>query len=377
MTTKGNFAALTLALAGVGLVVALLPRPAVACCGDGAVAAAGAMSAGSAVSAAVAGSTGTIVQWLATINDTIGQGFGKLYSELNKQTAQQKVFEQGKITVQAQAQMERATAEAVLRYEPSPRVCFETAGGAAGGLASGEARQSLFDLNQDLLDRALYATNTQAFISGIYKDHTSKYCSAQDGSLGRCTPNPDPSLQNADVRADALLNRSSLSDPQLAAARALVANISNPVPTQTIPKAWEKTAQGQAFVAAQLVEQARASVAANSLNHAVATRMPVKGLGSAAMLNKADVSEKELMESQVRGRFESPSWYQMIAGFSVENLLRESNKMQALGLWMDLKQYERLERMEAILATQLAIEVRRDSEPRLAQAREAAAKAGQ
>src|SRR6202012_357252 len=103
---------------------------------------------------------------------------------------------------------------------------------------------------------------------------------------------------------------------------------------------------------------ARASVAAPSLNSAVAARIPVQGLGSSALLNKADISELELMESQVRGRFESPGWYKMIAGFSLENLMREQNKMQALRLWMELKSFQQMERIEAVLATQLAMDVK-------------------
>lgn len=83
------------------------------------------------------------------------------------------------------------------------------------------------------------------------------------------------------------------------------------------------------------------------------------------------------MESQVRGRFESPAWYKMLAGFSLENLMREQNKMQALKLWMDLKSFQQQERIEAVLATQLAMDVKRDSEARLQQARIVAAKAGQ
>lgn len=348
-----------------------------ACCGDGPIAAAGASAAGSAVSAAVATATTTIVTWMERINMTIASGFGKLYGEISKQTAQQRVFEQGMIAAQTQMYMEKARADADTKYELSPRVCFETAGGMAGSVASGEAQQNLNDLNRDFSKRTLFTPNTAAAISKIYDDHVSKYCSQQDAQLGRCSGPVDPSMQNADVRADAMLNTSSYSPAQIDAARALVSNIANPIPTQNIPKNWEKTPQGKAFVAGQYIEQSRASVAANSLNRAIAMRTPVAGLGSSAMLNKADVSELELMESQVRGRFESPGWYKMLAGFSIENLLREMNKMQAFKIWMDHKSFQQMERVETVLATQLAMDVKRDSESRLVAARSIAAKAGQ
>jgi len=348
-----------------------------ACCGDGPVAAAGATAAGSAVSAAIATATTTIVTWMERINMTVASGFGKLYGEMAKQTAQQRVFEQGVIAAQSQMYMEKARADAATKYELSPRVCFETAGGIAGSAATAEAQQNLNDLNRDFSKRTLFTANTAAAVSKIYDDHVSKYCSQQDAQLGRCSNPVDPSMQNADVRADALLNSSSYNTDQIDAARALVGNLANPIPTQNIPKDWEKTPQGKAFVAGQYIEQARASVAANSLNRAIAMRTPVPGLGASAMLNKADVSELELMESQVRGRFESPAWYKMVAGFSLENLVREMNKMQAFKLWMDHKSYQQMERIETILATQLAMDVKRDSESRLTAARAIAAKAGQ
>jgi len=348
-----------------------------ACCGDGAIAAAGATTAGATVSAALSAATTAMAGWLERLNFTIENGFAKLYGEISKQTAEQRIFEQGTIAAQSQLHMEKARADAAIKFEVSPRVCFETAGGAAGGLAAGETKANLNDLNRNTAQRTLFTPNTAAAISKLYDDHTSKYCSQLDSQLGRCSSPADATLQNADIRADAMLNNSSFSQTQVEAAQALVNNLTNPIPTQNIPKNWEKTPQGKAFVAGQYVEQARSSVATNSLNSAIAIRTPVQGLGTAAMLNKADVSELELMESQVKGRFESPAWYTLIAGFSLENLMREANKMQALKLWMDLKSFQQQERMEAVLATQLAMDVKRDSESRLTQARMVAAKAGQ
>ncbi len=347
-----------------------------ACCGDGEIAARGAKAAGSTVSAAISSATSTIVTWLERINLALERGFNKLYVEMNKQTAAQRVLEQGARVAQAQMMIEKAKAEAALKYELSPRTCFETAGAAASGQATAQTLTHLDNLNRDFTKRTLFTPNAAAAMAQIYTKHTVQYCSQQDFQLGRCNKPVAASLQNADVRADSMLNTTHYNSAQLDAAHTLINHLTNPVPTQPIPKAWEKTPQGKAFVAAQYIEQSRASVAANSLSHAVALRTPIKGLGSSAMLNKADVSELELMESQVRARFTSPVWYKMIAGFSLENLMREQNKMQALKLWMDLKSFQQMERIEAVLATQLALDVKRDAATHLAQARNVAAKAG-
>ncbi|MCF8869906.1 hypothetical protein [Xanthomonas campestris] len=345
-----------------------------ACCGDGVVAAAGAEAAGASVVTAVGSATTSIITQLQLMDQNVSSGFGRLYEELAKQTAAQRTFEQGAISAQTQMYMEERRAEAEEKYALSPRACFETASGVASTVAAGETKEAVNDLNRLMTDRTLNTPNTAAAIGRIYKDHAEKYCSARDAQLGRCTA-VAAELQNADVRADVLLGSASLTPAQSDAAKALVANIVNPIPTQNIPTKWENTAQGRAFVSGQLLEQARTSVAANSLNQAVAARTRIPGLGSAAMLNRADVSEREMMEAQVRGRFESPDWYKMLAAMSTENLLRELNKQSAFGLWMDYREFSQMERIESLLATDLAVTVKQDSEKRLQQARSAAAKA--
>lgn len=363
-TFKKNLVAASLATAFlVGAV------PAHACCGDGAEAAKGATGAGMAVVSSITEAATVVTQWMERLNSTIASGFGKVMAEIQRQTAALRTIEQGNVAVQTQLFMERARAEAQVRYEPSPRQCFEASGGAGAWVASAGSAQTLRALNGSFARRTLFTPNTVAAVGKIYDDHVDKYCSQQDADLGRCSQPADPVMQNADVRADATLNTSSYTPEQIAAAQAFVSNVVNPIPTQNIPRDWEKTAQGKSFVAGQYIEQARASVAANSLNAAIAARTPVQGLGSAAMLNKADVSELELMESQVRGRFESPAWYKMIAGFSLENLMREVVKINALRARAELDNYRQMERVEAVLATQLAITVQQDAEIRLREAR--------
>lgn len=349
--------------------------PAHACCGDGAAAAAGAETAGAMVAGAIESAKLTVVAWLERLNTTIAAGFGKVMAEIQRQTAAMRTMEEGNAAVLSQLHMERARAEAATRYEPSPRLCYEASGGAASSVAGAGVDQAWRALNDRAASRTLFTANTSAAVAKLYDDHAAKYCSRQDAELGRCSE-VAPELQNADVRADAMLNTTSYSSAQIDAARAFVSNVANPIPTQNIPRDWERTSQGKTFVAGQFIEQARGSVAANSLNAAIAARTPVQGLGTAAMLNKADVSELELMESQVRGRFESPAWYKMIAGFSLENLSREVVKIRALQARMDLAEYRRMERIEAVLATQLAIAVKQDAEQRQRELRAAAAKAG-
>lgn len=347
---KKSMVALSVSLClGLTLYVSF-PRQAEACCGDGAIAAAGAQSAGASVAAAITTSTTTIVGWLTQIQASIAQGFMGVMSEINKQTAQIKQIEEASLITQEAMRMEQIAADARTKFEPSPRACYEVAGGAAIGVAGGEVKETAASLNAAAADRTLKTTSSAAVVK-------------KSVELSK-------TLGGKDVRADTLYNATSIADP--VAAQALANNMLNPIPTQTLPKGFDKSPQGQVFAAEQMIEQARMSVAYASVNAAIAAKTPVKGLGSAAMFSKADVSEQELMQAMVNGRFESPGWYSMLAGMDELNLLREQNKQIALGLWMDLKRYQQFERIEANLATQLAIAVKGDSAGRLDNARNAA-----
>ncbi|MGH8156669.1 MAG: hypothetical protein ACREPQ_00985 [Rhodanobacter sp.] len=356
--------ALLLLFVGTGL----YSTRASACCGDGAIAAQGATQAGSTVSNTVTQATSTLQSWLQQIDNHIQQGFGQLQVELQRQTAEQRTIQQGSIAVQSQLYMEKARADAADKFAVSPRACFETAGGAAVATAADETAQNVNDLNRNATSRTLFTANTSAAVNQMVQNHMNQYCSAQDAALGRCSA-VSSDMQNADVRADTLLSHSSLSPSQITAAQALQANLVDPMPTQNIPQGLENTQAGKMFVAGQYIEQAGLSVAQNSLSQAIAVRTPVQGLGSSAMMNTPDISEMGLMEAQVQGRFESPQWYQMVAGMSDTNLLREMNKQMALKLWMDLRTYKQQERIETSIATILALDVRRDSQTNLKEAR--------
>ena len=343
--------------------------PAQACCGDGKIAGIAAESAGAKVVGIVEVSTEVLRAWLERLNTTIAASMGSMTAAFMKSGAAIRILSEGSVAVQSQDYMDRVRATAQVTLEPSPRACYELAGAAAGVTSAGEVTTAMNRLSESFTQRTLFTPNNAAVVAKSFADHAEKYCSQKDADLGRCARAANPSFQDADVRADFTLNTASYTPEQAEAARAYVNNLTNPIPTQNIPLTLERTDQGKTFVAGQYIEQARASVAANALNAAIAGRIPVKGLGTAAMVDKADISEQELIESQVRGRFSSTNWYAMVAGFGLDNMARELVKMRALQNWMDLKSYRQGERIESIVATQLAIDVKNDSEPRLREAR--------
>ncbi|WP_141097947.1 hypothetical protein [Stenotrophomonas maltophilia] len=376
MRLKRTSAALALAISlAIGGYFAAAPST--ACCGDGVIAATGAEAAGASVVAAIASSTSAITLWLERINSNISSGLGQVVQEVSKQTASQQVYENGTIQANTALYIEEKKGKAQEDFALSPRACYETQASSAVGSSAASSADTTRALMKGVQDRTLGTSSTAAAVDRLFRTHADKFCSDKDVALGRCSRAAPADLQNADVRADNILSRDVLSDDQFAGAEAFVHNVVNAVPTQNIPAGWEKTPQGKAFVAGQLMEQSKLSAAALSMSNMVALRRKESGLGQKAGLNVADVSPMQLLKSQVNGRFTDPAWYQMIVGpgFGEVNQLRESNKMMALQLYIDLLRYEQMERVEMILATDVATSVKRDSEQRLAQARAAAAKA--
>ena len=350
--------------------------PSAACCGDGVIAAQGATTAGATVSQSIASAAQAIGQQLQRIEDTLANGFGKTYIEMTKQTASNKTIQEGVVEAETQIYIEGRRADAEIAMRVSPRACYELQAADAMGKAESKFDAVVQSVNKASADRTLYTPNTAGAVGNIYRTHAAKYCSDQDVRLGRCSRAAPRDLQNADIRADNLIARDALSTQQDEAADAFINNILNPMPTQMLPKGWESTQAGKEFIAGQMVEQSRNSVAANSFAHMKAMRTMQPGLGRAAGLDTPDVSMKQLLRAQTDGRFLSPQWYTMIAAESSEhNLLREMNKQMALALYIDYQTYEQNERVEAILAADMAANSKRDSEVRLAAARRAAAKA--
>lgn len=325
---------------------------------------------GALIAAAVAAAQAALGKIMSgLLNTNIGNIGATIQVEAQRQIAAERQIAQGRVAAETALYMEEARADAAERYALSPRACHDTAAGMAAAAGVGEAREAVSGMMRDLTARGINVPSTSAAVTSIFRDH-AKFCSAESARMGRCTSPASPELQNADIRVDALLTRSALTPEQQDAAQALCRNITAPVPVQNLPRGLEKTEAGRQFVAAQLVQQARVSAAQNACLSAVAKRVVVDGLG-AGSTSQENVSPMQLMEATVNSRFASPDWNKMIATSLNENLLRELNKQQAFGLWMQFQQFQQFERMESMLAADLAVTIERDAE-RLRATREAA-----
>jgi hypothetical protein len=138
-----------------------------------------------------------------------------------------------------------------------------------------------------------------------------------------------------------------------------------------LPKDLQGTPQGMAFWMRKKVYEGRLSVARHALNHALALRVPSAALRGwlerVWRESKADehlaalqaqlpeqISYAELLKTEVDRRYASPSWYAGIAGSPEAAVLRELAYMAALQLNLTYLRFRQGERLELLLAEQVA-----------------------
>lgn len=241
-------------------------------------------------------------------------------------------------------------------------------------------------LNKSYLQRSKYNTSTSALIDNRVATHNAKYCSAKDVQLGRCGHAAgDPAMEDADINPDSLFTPSgevlTYTADQRAAAEAFATRVVAPYPVPNIPKSWEKTPEGKAYVDAVAVKTAQESLAMNSLNNAIAMRSRTNGLGGQLASNigmkrlkgNPDASLMAIMEAKGT-QFMDPEWHKEVIAKSVSpaDLLKEQVRISAYKSFVDYKSYQQLERIEAILAADYAAHSTDLMEKRLAAARVAA-----
>jgi hypothetical protein len=290
-------------------------------------------------------------------------------SEGEKQTGAQKELTQAQLNFDATSKAKKVAAEAQDiaggdEYVNGSCETLETANqaGAAAKGAGQEARAH----TAALAARNLYTPSVGAEQKKLLATHDTNYCSAADEKRNRCKATTKILMQDAEISAGTLLspaNGSTYTKDESKAAEEFVKIATNPMPAEMLPNAFEKTAEGKTYILASRFAQAQSSVAQFSLSsimkrHDVSTE-------SASMDGLSVVG---WMKKFVTDRFGNASWQEKINNAqSPVVLLREIALIQAGKNWMDYQAYEQAERMEAVMATTLAITARAYNEPRLAQ----------
>lgn len=312
---------------------------------------------------AISDATSTILDTIAQAEESIIEAIrseqNALSSEGEKQSGAQKELTQGRLNYQAQNGVREAAAKAQEAFgddSSTDSMCSTLDSSNQAGAAAGGAKREAKVLSAGLGNRRLYTSSAGQRQKEVIDTHNNLYCSKEDSDRNRCTAVNSKVMQDADVNAGTLLapaNDSTYSEDEALAAKDFIKMVTNPVPHEMLPPAFEKTAAGKSFVLAQRIAQAQMSVADFSLSsietsHEVSTEGEANGLSMIGWLSKS-----------IRERFANPEWNQTMASASDPAvILRDIAIQMSQKNYLDFLAYQQSERMEAVLATQLAITAR-------------------
>lgn len=262
--------------------------------------------------------------------------------------------------------------------------CETATVGAAAGPARDRTEAYLRAFNHRRRPEKTGTAASQAMVEA----HLADYCAPEDLGVRGCTqasarPNapflaetllsgsgvgsaPDPTRPNSYLPEVLSFNADRVLD-----ARRFIDNLVDPYPLDDLPEDLRGTPQGMAFWMRKKVYEGRLSVARYVLNHALALRVPSAALrgwlervwreakadehlaASRAQLPE-QISYAELLKTEVDRRYASPSWYAGIAGSPEAAVLRELAYMTALQLNLTYLRFRQGERLELLLAEQVA-----------------------
>lgn len=268
-----------LATAVVGICLIVLPvykAQAGKCCDPwGGVGFAAFVQAGTVVVTSLTAATASIVAVIeAQIELTLGNGFGKYFAELSKQSATHKVFKQGSLTVGSQLYMQERSGEAAENAITPAQQSLTITNAMMLSEQSSIVRQKVSKADMDFMSNFY---STKAVDPSVVIERHKPYCSALDQELGRCDTLASPTMQNADININTILNPGegqyeTLADEERDAAQAFVRNIVNPIPEVRLSSPQNNSTQAKTVDALLLADQAALSVAAHSFNAQIAHR---------------------------------------------------------------------------------------------------------
>jgi hypothetical protein len=294
---------------------------------------------------------------------------------IEKQTGAMNELTQAKLNYDASAITARGAAEAEDRYGNQDEIANMCDAAGTGKNAASSSSNSNINgkaLSASLTRRDMYTANTGVVMKDLLDNHKN-YCSDEDAKQGRCKDVVPRVEQNADLNAGSLLspaNGSTYSDKEAVAAKDFIIMATNPLPKGMIQQSFEKTPQGLAYILATMVTAAQNSVAHHSLTQIMSANAADVGLSAATSDTPGDaLSMVGVMKKFVFDRFADPAWKTKMVGMDTNGLLKEVAILLAGQNWMDYQAYLQAERMEAVIATQLAISAREHNKTLLDAAR--------
>ena len=313
----------------------------------------------------------TLAKNAATITSTYNQLLGKkggaesILAAGEKVTAGKKELTQAKINYQAAVDANERYMRAQDTYLSPSAQAFQSCEGLAAE-QRGTASLANTDVSAKAMSRAL--VKDQLFVNSeaaIVRDRMGRYrelyCSEADVERGRCTNSAPKAMQGAAIDAGTLLIPSAGETYGVDEARAaadFVTMVTNPSPSEMLPRALESGRGGERFQIAQMVGQSRMSVATGALVQIMASRMPLDTNGGLSLVAS--------MKAAVEMRNGNPRYAESLQRQGERPLYEEINHNLASMNWMEFHAFNQNSRIESIIATQLAVSARDSASRELA-----------
>lgn len=202
-----------------------------------------------------------------------------------------------------------------------------------------------------------YLDPTQA-LSQMAKDHRDNFCTQDQVNAGMCSS--VGAMAGKSINVATLFEPVMESEPLYKAKVAFVNNVV-PLPDAPVPQSAANTPAAAAYVLAKAQKDALMSPALASFKE---IQIEYSGIDSSH--SGSDIPMAVRIDREVKRYLgntpEYEAWNKAMAGQNSRGLLVELLKVKALDLVLLERQYRQYERMEAMLATMVAGEMRKQSE---------------
>lgn len=283
-----------------------------------------------------------------TLVETIKRGVGQLSNNiLTAATSNAKAID-AQTENQAIISTQQEEARVARDYAPSANSCQTVSAvrsASTGSVARDRIHQTMNAAGHQYASSAPGtpgAAGPSPAAKAAVQYHMSKYCSPAEASLGLCQLSQ---LPDADVRpGDTLLGKATLTTSAEQQAAADVINmLVNPLPLPAAPKDALNTPEGRRWWALLKSALAKLAAARDTMNGLAADRMPVADGQRMREIYQASgipttkpipdvISMREMLELDVKRRYENPEWYKSLHGMEPAEMQRQQLHMQALEL---------------------------------------------
>ncbi len=302
------------------------------------------------------------------VGDTLTRATDQITRNVRATVAAQEQIQDATNTAMATYQRNLRNADIVANHVVTPAACLALDGGQSVSVSGRQADTFSRNVGAITNPRGEGGPATpawegagQAAMANV-QQHLARYCSAADVQAGLCgAVSP---LENADQRADSFIGVPTYGDQAtINAANDYVTTLLQPVPPGTLRGDPRKSMAGL-----QEEEDRRNYNANMSLARKVATDI----FASHAPTVQLTPEQQQQMQVEGRPQLQTASWHDALAlevtrryggqawAASLEQMpsapviLREVAREQALGNYMALKTYQRLDQIAAMAAAQLA-----------------------